>query len=1029
MKISNASKKVLASALSAAMVVAFAPTIALATPSADTVKVVYDANNGQVSPSGIDDKTGVAVTKTKTAVTKTAKKYFELTETSSEAGADKSTWKEQAVAADDFTDAEWKNLLTEGSVAKGGKTYIVGDDGKVYVKDASGTKYTKALKAGDKAVATTTQEVTAATISTVNPSDEHKTYTKDGAPLLGWFIDADGDGVYDDGTDGSAAEAYAAAGSAIDVMSMAASTETVTLKARYAEMGLASASIAFASGADYIVPSAADTAKATVTATPNYLVKGNYKLVATVNGASYYSSPFTVDTDYVAGSAQTVEIPQSALTAGDIALKVINADTSADVAGATGTVTLCSVTYDAGAHGTIKDEATGASTAAKTVLTAKGTTYGQVKAAAPTVTPGTDWAGKTDGWAKADGSAVPGDSVEVKSDLTLVMQYQESGVKSVTYTEAAGIAFASNYLSTSSDLDKYLVTVSKDGVELISAKVAVNASVSGTVVFGQDYDFVSGTTYNVKAKAAAGTYTVTIAPVYKEGKTGNVKAVSKDVTVDEITYDANGAELDSKTFKPVTTAQRGVKLSDTAFSATYATGMTMKDTTKKFAGWSLDGKTVVDPAKVTVNGSVALKAVWKDALVAKPTLASATMTTSNNVDKWALTFADATEGATMTYAIAGKASGKLPAAGISGLVEGDSVTVTAKPAAGSSLESNSEVFYGYKHAVTVTPYTAFNNFALAVLNAETAESQASKRAYYSGVESVKATQAAGTAALKAVGFATQKDWEKAVTEQQRAVVAAAVAYANSEIDAKAALTKSADGKTYSFISESEAAAAKKALDQVLADFDGFAAATASKPYAAKALKADKTVLTNTAADYAQAVTYAVKSAKVSTVDAAVAEPAIAVNDAIAKLPAEVTAANAAEAKAAAEAAIAAYNELTKAQKDLVKSVDYAKATATIKAANDAIVNADEAAIAKVKGKTVKAKAKKATKSSLKVVTSESGAKSTFKKTYGNKKVTVSKSGKIVVKKGLKAGKKYTVKVKATVGTQTKTVKVIVKVAK
>ena len=88
-----------------------------------------------------------------------------------------------------------------------------------------------------------------------------------------------------------------------------------------------------------------------------------------------------------------------------------------------------------------------------------------------------------------------------------------------------------------------------------------------------------------------------------------------------------------------------------------------------------------------------------------------------------------------------------------------------------------------------------------------------------------------------------------------------------------------------------------------------------------------------------------------------------------------------------------------------------------------------AAIAAVKGKTVKAKAKKATKSSLKVVTSKSGAKSTFKKTSGNKKVTVSKSGKIVVKKGLKAGKKYTVKVKATVGASTKTVKVVVKVAK
>mgnify|MGYP002621095659 CR=1 FL=1 len=108
---------------------------------------------------------------------------------------------------------------------------------------------------------------------------------------------------------------------------------------------------------------------------------------------------------------------------------------------------------------------------------------------------------------------------------------------------------------------------------------------------------------------------------------------------------------------------------------------------------------------------------------------------------------------------------------------------------------------------------------------------------------------------------------------------------------------------------------------------------------------------------------------------------------------------------------------------IVKADEEAKAAKELKDAQD------DAAVSKVKGKTVKAKAKKATKSSLKVVTSKSGAKSTFKKTSGNKKVTVSKSGKIVVKKGLKAGKKYTVKVKATVGTQTKTVKVVVKVAK
>ena len=90
---------------------------------------------------------------------------------------------------------------------------------------------------------------------------------------------------------------------------------------------------------------------------------------------------------------------------------------------------------------------------------------------------------------------------------------------------------------------------------------------------------------------------------------------------------------------------------------------------------------------------------------------------------------------------------------------------------------------------------------------------------------------------------------------------------------------------------------------------------------------------------------------------------------------------------------------------------------------------DQSSVAKIKGKTVKAKASKKTTAKLKAVKSDSGAKSTFKKVKGTKKVTVSKSGKITVAKGLKKGAKYTVKVKATVGAATKTVNVVVKVAK
>ena len=50
---------------------------------------------------------------------------------------------------------------------------------------------------------------------------------------------------------------------------------------------------------------------------------------------------------------------------------------------------------------------------------------------------------------------------------------------------------------------------------------------------------------------------------------------------------------------------------------------------------------------------------------------------------------------------------------------------------------------------------------------------------------------------------------------------------------------------------------------------------------------------------------------------------------------------------------------------------------------------------------------------FKVTKNVSGGKVTYKKTSGAKKITVASNGKITVKKGLKAGKTYTVKVKAT----------------
>lgn len=96
----------------------------------------------------------------------------------------------------------------------------------------------------------------------------------------------------------------------------------------------------------------------------------------------------------------------------------------------------------------------------------------------------------------------------------------------------------------------------------------------------------------------------------------------------------------------------------------------------------------------------------------------------------------------------------------------------------------------------------------------------------------------------------------------------------------------------------------------------------------------------------------------------------------------------------------------------------------------------KASVLTVKTKTVKAKAKKTTKIKKSKVFKITGAagKVTFKKVKGNKKITVSKSGKITVKKGLKKGKTYKIKVKVSDkgnatyerGSKTVTVKVRIK---
>ena len=1005
MKISNASKKVLASALSAAMVVAFAPTVALATPSADKIKVSYDANGGAAAPAGLPDET---VNIDKHAAVYTQQKVSDIYNSTTDTLYTQSDADYKAVAA---ADVNVGNTVVAGYFADAAKAtpasaYTIISGGTYY--NASGVEVTYS---GDKATAvaaandtmTAYYKLTAPESATIEVTGG-STYSKGTAAFDKWFIDADNDGVLDED------EVYSTVSGGkvvLSVTGLSASAESVTLKAAYKEVAVSATANVNTSAKGY--DAKGNTA---VDVTAKNLAKGNYKAVATVNGTAYYSTPASITSEGGAASTSfTVSVPNSALAAGDIQVKVISNETGADVASAAKPVTICAVTYDAGAYGVFQDTAAGTSASTKSYLVTKGTAYTDL--VAPAVTSGTTYTAS--GWALADGTAP---AATVDADVTLYAQYNDAKISALTFSNAAkgSLSYTVANVTAGANTKEYKVTISKDGAELTQAivdKAAINATFG--LAFGQSYD----TATTVKAAAAAGTYTVAVQEVLADNAPAGTKAISisKSVKVDEINLDLNGGKVKSasaKTFKSTVLAQEGTTLAAAGVTSKFQEAdIDAPAKTQTLKGWSVDGVKVIDPSKVTVSGTVALKALWEESAVAKPTLASATASTVNNAEKWALTFANATEGATMTYT-AGGVTYVLTAAGITGVANDATVVINAKPAAGSNLAASSETFTGYKKSGG--SLTTFDNFANGVLNAATAESQATKPAYYSGIESVKASKTAGEDAIKAKGFATAEDWKSAVDAQRKAVLKAAVDYAVTELDAKKAPVKAVDGKTYSYLADADYNNAVAALNQVLADFD---ALNDSDDKTVATTKYDGTnVLTDNAANYAAAITYVVKNAKLTSVSAADAEAAQAASAAL----------KAAKTVDEAKAALEAYNKLTVAQKAMVAAADVFAAQEIISKAELAEAQ-DDAAVSKVKGKTVKAKAKKATKSSLKVVTSKSGAKSTFKKTSGNSKVKVYKSGKIVVKKGLKAGKKYTVKVKATVGTQTKTVKVIVKVAK
>ena len=973
MKISNASKKVLASALSAAMVVAFAPAAALgqtisnpASPvqTAQTVKVTYDINGGT-----IDKASGMSALANEDAPVYTA-------------------------------------------------------DGKTYIKVSGNAN--DALQ--------------------LNTSVS----SKNGVAASEWFVDEDNDGVLDSDEYGVLYNATPA--DAKLFLEVAEGTTEVTLKAHYATASISSGSVFTAAG---ITASDRPTLGA-------FGVKG-----LTTN--SYYTASLTDPSGNVIASSGVHQAKNDQAESADawtaLGYDAEKVDSSykfakgdytfaiTEVGKSTPTVTktftLVELTFDAGKYGSFASDFTATRLINKEgklsadQLASTGIINGKLT---------TDTGYNFSGW-EANGKSVS-ETTAFKKDTTLTAVYDNPQVSAVDFGAAttfkadgkgtlkvtAEHLVTEGFAAADAEGVHYQVTVSgPNGFTKVISKTADNHKLVSTdissleLAFGEAYEGYQATT----SKLEAGTYTVSVEAVADEGyaltEAQKTAVASKSVALAAVSYDMAGAEWkDAATAKAATENQPTLAVEGTSVysikgAATGQLTYGLANDKLKFAGElqqidyitingvKADKITAASGEKVSADG-VKVAVVTKES---KATLPEVSFEASG--DKYVATVVPA---AGTTVKVNGKAlasDGKIALA----------ANATLEIAVTAGTKSNSAKYFGCENGTNAV--STVGSWATDVANATTSVSTKNAPVRYGAT--LTTLKADAVAAVKAIGFAKGADWDKAwgktVLAQKKAVLEKAAAVELGNIEAAKALVKGADGK-YSYVSAAEADKAIAAVNKVVADFEGTNAVHAGdlKSYIATS-KYDNTnvvAYNTTASNYAAALKIAATCATVK-VEASVAEPVIAVTDAFAKLPAEVTAANAKEAKAAAEAAIKAYGELNEAQKKLVSSADYDKAVQTIKAADEAVANADKAAVSKVKGKTVKAKAKKATKASLKVVTSKSGAKSTFKKTSGNSKVTVSKTGKITVKKGLKAGKTYTVKVKATVGTQTKTVKVVVKVAK
>ena len=928
MKISSASKKVLASALSAAMVVAFAPTVAFGAPAnvtpAKYVSVTFNGNGSSTTAPA--------------PAYKQVKQYD-------------------------------------------GKYYIEAAD---TYKDAAG-----------------------------------KDATADGYSFDKWFIDADGDGVIDEG------EAYAkTVNGATNMVEISADATSVELKAAYATPSITKlADSAFSAVAAYGQSTEAwyDAKASKIAFTVANPGLADHKYVLTVTNPAG-----TVVGTETFGSGTGESDPVTELAGNKAVFFTDNALSSDKWAAYKSNLVAGDYTVTLTDNGKeISAQKITLATITVTVGSKTKSGLGQVKGTADlrVINPiaDTDYQAYTDaeGYYVADPTAVAvkGDAaytaVEQATTITVAPAYDETN-RQLTFTVANAAAAGA----------KFDVTVKAP------SGVVYTGHANGAYIINFDQ-----TSKNDRTSAAeeAGDYIVTATITEANG---TVKTASAKMTLTELKVEAgegtkvvtaNKAQVKSY-FTDVTTEAGLATFVGTVEAAVNPgtnsgadDGIVAKDANATLT-WKLNGADIVSANKVKAGQTNILTATTAAVnYAAAPEYSVAKVAVTGQADQYVLTVAPAA-GTTVavtdgTNAINKATDGKYNVTGK------DTVVITATGAAGTTAKVITLAKLGTTMSDAWKAATKGGQSALEKNIGNTTTKWLAADGVKGAIESGKAA----IDAYEAKYYAVVTEGEAIEVAAYKALYEAVAAEADAQIKAYENGAKVVAGsKVYSMTADQYAAAvkavdtAKKAVETAVKNA-GTDSATVVAKYKEGFDTSNDSVLTVT--------NTRLTGENFVTVENYTAADVKAAQEVSASLKAATTGAE-------AEAALKAFDALTAAQKELVAAADLAaaqKVADEAKAQAELIVAQDDAAVSKARNasKTVKAgKAGKTTKKAsitLKKITSASGAKVTYKKSSGKKAITV-KSGKAYLAKGTKVGK-YTATIKATCGTQTAKIKVTFKVVK